>query len=253
MKYYADLTKDKKRVETFKKVIRDNVHGIVYDLGTGSGILASFASENSTKIYALEYNPFVIKKTLKNLEKYDNIELIETDASTFEFKEKPDVVICEMLDTALIDEEQVPVINNVLNYIKEDTLFIPKAVINTIQLISADIKHITYYENDKPKYRELSEEKEYQNVSFSKYIEPSYKTSIKIKTTSSGKLDAVKLKTYTILSNEICLEPTPMLNPPLLLPVNNIDIKKDEEIIVELSYVMGGGLNTIHTNIRRST
>ena len=252
MKYYHDLTKDKKRVEAFKKIIQDNVHGIVYDLGTGSGILASFASENALKVYALEYNPFIIKNTLKNFEKYDNIELIETDASTFEFKEKPDVVICEMLDTALIDEEQVPVINNVLKYSKKDTLFIPEAVINTIQIIDSGVKYVTYYENNKPEYKELSEEIKYQKISFNNHIDPSFKTSIKIRTTASGNLNSIKLTTYTILSDDTCLEPTPMLNPPLLLPINNINIKKDEELIVELNYVMGGGLNTIHANIRRN-
>ena len=112
MTYYDDLTKDKKRVNSFKRAIYEKTSGITYDLGTGSGILAQLAANHAKKVYALEQNPFIIKSTKKNLSKYDNIELIKTDASRYEFPEKADTIICEMLDTALIDEEQVPVINN---------------------------------------------------------------------------------------------------------------------------------------------
>ena len=111
MTYYDDLTKDEKRVSVFKEAIIQKAHGITYDLGTGSGIMASFASPYAKKVYAFEINPLVIKRYSENLLKnFDNIILIEADLTTYNYNEKPDVVICEMLDTALIDEEQVPVI-----------------------------------------------------------------------------------------------------------------------------------------------
>ena len=46
MTYYDDLVNDKKRVSAFKKAIDAKANGITYDLGTGSGILATIASEN---------------------------------------------------------------------------------------------------------------------------------------------------------------------------------------------------------------
>ena len=42
-----------------------------------------------------------------------------------------------------------------------------------------------------------------------------------------------------------------MLNPPLLIPVDEIDVTAGEKIIININYVMGGGLNNIQANIRR--
>ncbi len=251
MTYYDDLINDNKRVESFKKAINRLSHGVVYDLGTGSGILAQFASNNAIKVFAIEQNPFILKHTKENFSENKNIKLIETDATQYVFTEKPDVIICEMLDTALIDEEQVPVINNAHKYITDSTIFIPKAVYTTVQLISTNINHITYYEDNLPKYESLSDELKYQRVNFSELINETVEKNIKITTTNSGKINAIKLTTYTIITDDIILEPTPMLNPPLLIPVDEIDVTAGEKIIININYVMGGGLNNIQANIRR--
>lgn len=253
MTYYSDLTNDSKRVTSFKKVIQKKSHGIVYDLGTGSGILAQFASKNAKEVYAIEQNPFIIKHTKKNLSKYNNIELIVTDATNYKFPKEADVIICEMLDTALIDEEQVPVINNAHKYIKDDTIFIPKSVYTTIELISTNINHITYYEDNFPEYISLSDEVKYHDVSFLQPIEELVVKEVSLKVKNEGKLNAIKLTTYTVLSDDLILEPTSMLNPPILVPVDNIIVKEDDEIILNIKYIMGGGLNTIQTSIQRNS
>ena len=68
----------------------------------------------------------------------------------------------------------------------------------------------------------------------------------------AGKINALKLTTYTILTDNIILEPTPMLNPPIIVPVDCMDVDVDDEIIINMEYIMGGGLNTLKTNIRRN-
>jgi predicted RNA methylase len=42
-----------------------------------------------------------------------------------------------------------------------------------------------------------------------------------------------------------------MLNPPLLIPTNQLNMKKDENIFVNLKYTMGGGLDTIRVSVER--
>jgi predicted RNA methylase len=59
------------------------------------------------------------------------------------------------------------------------------------------------------------------------------------------------ITTYTCVSEGLITGPTPMLNPPLLIPVNKINVSKGDIVIIDLKYVMGGGLNTIKANIRR--
>jgi predicted RNA methylase len=40
-----------------------------------------------------------------------------------------------------------------------------------------------------------------------------------------------------------------MFNPPLLIPTNHLSVKKGENIILNLKYFMGGGLDTIRASI----
>lgn len=251
MTYYSDLINDTKRVSTFKKAIKEVSRGIVYDLGTGSGILAIYAASFADKVYAIEQNPFILENAKKNFSVYGNIKLVETDARNYVFPETPDLIICEMLDTALIDEEQVPVINNAIKYKNDSTIFLPKGVSTSLELVSTNINHITYYENNLPSYKKLSEGIIYHNVDFSEKINDIVEKSISTTVVSDGLVNAIKLTTYTILTDEIITEPTPMLNPPLLIPVNEIDVKKGDSIQIKLKYIMGRGLNTIQTSIKR--
>lgn len=251
MTYYDDLIKDEKRVSVFKKAILEKSKGITYDLGTGSGILASFASEKANKVYALEVNPLVIQRYTKQfLEKFTNIEIIEADASEYNFTHNADVIICEMLDTALIDEEQVPVINNVHNYTKKDTIFIPHSTYDTIQVGTANINHITYKEYGDVEFKSLSDEITYNQVIFSEKINPNFKKEIPIKINDKGIINTILITTYTRVTEELITEPTPMLNPPLLIPLNEKKVNEGDVIIINLEYIMGGGLNTIKANIK---
>lgn len=252
MTYYDDLTNDKKRVNAFFKAIRRNVHGICYDLGTGSGVLAGQASKYASHVYAMELNPRIISKTRENLEHYDNVSVIHDDASKYEFKGKIDVIICEMLDTALIDEEQVPVINNVVKYTDEDTIFIPESVYSTIELINTQVMGTCYYEDSYPKYSLLSDAVRYGQIMLNRHNNPEFKEDIKIIVKSDGLLNAIKITTYTILTKDMILEPTPMLNPPLIIPIEELDVYAGDEILINLTYTMGGGLNTIQTTRKRN-
>lgn len=252
MTYYDDLENDTKRVEAFKKAINSQVHGIVYDLGTGSGILSKFASPKSEHVYAVEQNPLIVRKlTSLNLENYSNVTILVDDAITCSFKHKPDVIICEMLDTALIDEEQALVINNSHKYKKDDTIYIPEAITNTIQLINTNVAHITYNEDGHPKINNLSDEVEYMKVEFKENINLDVDMNINITPKKAGLLNAIKITTYTHLTQKLTIPPTPMLNPPLIIPLNHTkEIKPNKELTINLKYKMGGGLNTIHADIR---
>ena len=65
----------------------------------------------------------------------------------YNFSKKSDLIVCEMLDTALIDEEEVPVLNHVRNYLKEDGRIIPQGIINIIELAHLERDYIHYDED----------------------------------------------------------------------------------------------------------
>ncbi len=252
MTYYDDLLKDNERLEAFRESITRCAKGIVYDLGTGSGILAEYASANADIVFAIEINKSAQKLAKSNFKKYDNITLICDDAICHEFEYEPDVVICEMLDTALIDEQQVPVINNALKYSKDSTIFIPESVYTTIELVSLEnIPYITYYEDKKPRHTTCSDKVCFDIINFNKNIDAHVNKSIEIKVTRDSQVNAIKLTTYTILPPNIIAKQSSMLNSPLIIPQECIDVKKNEIIEVNLSYIMGGGLDSIKSSIRR--
>ncbi len=254
MTYYDDLLRDNDRLDAFRESITGHANGIVYDLGTGSGILSTYASDNASSVYALEINRSAFRLARSSFKNYDNITLICDDATTHEFEYEPDVVICEMLDTALIDEQQVPVINNALKYSKNSTIFIPESVCTTIELVYLEnIPHITYYEDNIPEHTTISDATCFDVVKLNSPIDPVVDKSVNIKANIDSIVNAIKLTTYTLLPGDIMAKPSSMLNPPLIIPTNKVGIKRNETIDVNLSYIMGGGLDSIKTSIRRTS
>ncbi len=111
------------------------------------------------------------KCTRANLKELDNVEVINADATKFSFSKKADVIICEMLDTALIDEEQVPVLNSVRKYLKDNGVIIPFGILNCIEPVQVDIENICYEEDGHPKNRVLGKPNFYSRINF-KYYTP---------------------------------------------------------------------------------
>lgn len=201
------------------------------------------------KVYAIELDPFTYDYAKENIKVngFNNIEIIEGDASTYNFKEKADVVIAELLDTALIIEPQVKVMNSIIErgFLKEDVKIIPAKAISTIQLVEAKMSHI-YYDED-IKSEEVSEEVIYEEVDFHKTnpIEVSY--NIELELEKSCENLGIKLRTYTILDDKHVAGQTSMLNPPLVIPLNK---KVDKgRVKINLSYRRGGDLESIKVNL----
>src|SRR6266545_3802621 len=115
--YSYDCLLDFNRTKAFQAAIRAVVKegAIVLDAGAGTGILSFFAAEaGAKKVYAVEVDPIHCKWLRQSIEANslgDRIEVIAGDILTVPLPEAADVFICEMMDTALIDEMQVSAIN----------------------------------------------------------------------------------------------------------------------------------------------
>lgn len=114
---------DTKRTSAFKRAIKKAVWSgdIVVDAGSGTGVLAMFAADaGAKKVYALELdenNAKVLQGIFAANGYGDRIEVIQGDATTLKLPENVDVIVCEMIATGLIEELQVPVMNNMLRYV----------------------------------------------------------------------------------------------------------------------------------------
>ncbi len=155
------------------------------------------------------------------------------------------------MDTALIDEEQVPVLNSVRKFLKKNGDIIPCAVFNGLEAIHLKNNHPIYQDGESANYELRSKLLIYDIIDFKKHIKENVKYQINIPINTAGPVSGIKITTFTLLTPQLICGPTPMLNPPLLIPTNQINMKKGENIIVNLEYTMGGGLDTLRASIRR--
>ncbi len=251
--YHYNLLQDTERLSAFYEPISNNEWDVVYDLGTGSGILSYFAAHTSNFIFAFEKNPKSSECAQKNLEKWPNVQVINSDIMDFEFTQKADLIICEMLDTALIDEEQIPVLNKALNYLKPSGTVIPFGVLNGAEPIFMQTPRICYQDVDDinfPKYQNMGNLVIFNKIIFEPSMEEQVNVDIEFTISIPGKINALKLTSFTLIEPNLICGPTPMLNPPLFVPIEEIDLNKNEKLKLNLSYVMGGGLDTIRTKVK---
>jgi predicted RNA methylase len=252
--YHLNLLSDKERVVAFQEAIKEKAKGTVYDIGAGCGILSILAAPYADFIYAVEIDHTAAKLAESNLKSFDNVLVINKDAREVIFPQKADLIICEMLDTALIDEEQVPVLNSILKYLKKDGEIIPEKILNSAEAIEMDREHICYEDNEageKPNYEVMSNFVIYSEIDFKNEIEENVEADIKFKVSKKGSISGVKITTFTILTEHLICGPTPMLNPPLLIPTEKINVDIGDTIKINLIYKMGGGLDSIRTRIEK--
>jgi len=254
--YHFNLLCDEERLNAFNEAIIETAKGTVYDIGAGCGILSILASYYSNTVYSVEIDPLSSKFAEYNFKPFKNIFLINKDAKEVIFPNKADLIICEMLDTALIDEEQVPVLNSILKCLKKDGKVIPCKVINGAEAVNFDRNSICYEDlssNQKPSYELMSNLVIYNQINFKKMIETNLETVIKFKILKDGWVNGIKITTFTLLTENIICGPTPMLNPPLFIPIEKIKVNMGDIIKIRLEYEMGGGLNSIRTRVESTS
>ena len=66
-----------------------NTNDTVYDIGAGSGIIASQLAGVSKQVIAVEFEPQTVEILRRNMKQYENVEVVEGDALTLPFPDTP--------------------------------------------------------------------------------------------------------------------------------------------------------------------
>lgn len=261
--YHSNLFKDKERLSGFYEGILEYaeyfddlkndeglINKVVYDLGCGSGVLTYFAALYFQGIIGFEKESKISSYADENLKDYDNVLIINEDVLNLEGLNKADILICEMLDTALIDEEEVLALNHFLDFKEDNAIVIPKEVVNFAEPLNMDRFNICWEDNDsKPNYEILGPSIIYSQIDLNERIDEDFTTNIELTFYKNGIFNGIKITTVTLITDNIVLGPTPMFNPPLLIPVEEVNVSKGDIINLKLSYKMGGGIESIETLI----
>ena len=245
--YHFDLLKDTDRLSAFFEAIEDygGNTDLAYDLGCGSGILSYFLNSHFDNTISLEIDRQAYECACENLNSFENIEVINSDVLDYEFTKKADLIVCEMLDTALIDEEEVPVLNYAKKFLKDDGIIIPQAIINTVELVNLERHYIHWDEG--VNYESYSKPIVYSEFNFLNDINPEFEADLSLKSDKSGIINGLKITSYTKLNENLIVGPLPMLNPPLLIPLDEKTVNVNDLINIKLKYIMGNGIGSIKT------
>ncbi len=131
----VSLLSQKTRIEKFaqalERIIKPDM--TVADIGTGTGILALLAAKaGAKKITAIDVNPQSIDyaRRAAKLNGYDStIDFQIAHFSDFFPQEKYDVVICEMLSSIMLIEQQIPASLHIVdNILKPEGTLLPQSV-----------------------------------------------------------------------------------------------------------------------------
>jgi predicted RNA methylase len=124
-------------------------------------------------------------------------------------------------------------------------------VFNGVEAVHVNIAHPSYQEGRTPQHELMSRLIIYDQIDFKKYIKENVAFRIPISINKQGTVSGIKITTFTLLTPQLICGPTPMMNPPLLIPTNKLKVRNGENIILNLEYSMGGGLDTIRASIER--
>ena len=133
MLHAASLLGQRSRLDKFRQAINEVVRegDYVVEIGTGSGVLAILAAKaGAARVSAVEVNAESLqyaKRAAKMNGVEQVIDFIEGSFSDFAPDAKADVVICEMLSSMMLVEQQIPASFHATNMIlKPDGVLLPQ-------------------------------------------------------------------------------------------------------------------------------
>lgn len=253
---------DGKRSHAFQAAIENTVKkgDIVLDAGTGSGILALFAARaGAKKVYAIEVDEeaaLLAETSIQANPEGKKIEIVKADVRSFRLKKPVDVLLMELLDTGLITEGQAPTLNALRQnkVIDTHTKLVPRAVNCAVELVEYDNLFYGFHmplimqsrnsEVDERVKKYLSPKAVYKSVDFSALIDTHVNETVKLKVTTRGILNGIRLSTETMLTPHLSLWETSDMNMPVVIPLEPRKVKKGEEIGLNIQYDMGKGYDS---------
>lgn len=256
---------DERRTIAFRDAINHTVRvgDVVVDMGTGSGILAMLAADaGAQRIYAIEWdekNIVTLQKTFDTNGYALKIVLLNGDVRTATLPEKVDVIIGEMIATALIEEFQIPAMNNLLKFGKKGCRVLLESMENYADLVYNNDKFygktlpIIRYEYPREKNlksKPLTQKIMYHHTDFTTIITNArIETEMAFEICRGGVINSLRLSSRTIFYDGSTFDGSFAYCYPIILPINSHKVSKGDKVCVHLSYNMCEGFRTLRYSV----
>jgi predicted RNA methylase len=263
--------KDEARTLAFRDAIRAVVRpgDVVVDVGAGTGILSFFAAEaGAAAVYAVEIDPVSVEALRRsvalNPELAGRVHVVQGDAAVVALP-RADVVVAEIIETGLLDEQQVPVLNALRRrgVVAASTRVLPHRYETTLQLVTTDHRYygfaIAAPKHEWPFYatgpgwhatpiEAVSDVVTVMSADFTAgMIGEDVAGEIRLSVDPSAQINGVRLAGRLHLSRGRTLGPTQAVNGDKVLPIPPVSGRA--AVTLTWRYRMGAGLGSLELGV----
>ncbi|MBC8078441.1 MAG: 50S ribosomal protein L11 methyltransferase [Chloroflexales bacterium] len=244
---------------------------VVLDAGAGTGILSFFAAQaGASKVYAVEMDPLLavyLRRSVSANGLESIIEVVQGDVQQAALPPGVDVVICEMMDTGLMDEQQIPVINSLVarGVIAAHTQVIPNRYETFIELGWTDFRYYGFtILTPKHQWSDFVGgssgwlASEFQPLttptplgSFDLTRQNNRTVDVRVSAVAlgEGEANAVRISGRAHLAEGIVLGATKAVNGNKLMPTAPLPLAEGQELTLAIHYEMGGSLGSLRVEV----
>jgi len=268
--YHYQMLSDKNRMDAFTAAIADVVlssHRVV-DLGSGTGVLSYNAAQKGANVQSVEYNPAMVDCSRQLIAKnptVGNVEVIHANAAEWMSDEPVDVVICEMLHSALIREKQVEVISRFrdehFKRFGKTPVFMPTATLLAVQPVLQDYDFAgfhapvplfedAYAKNDS--LIQVCDPHVYKMVDYNDVALDPIEGDLEFEIQQDCKTNALRFITKSILSMDLVTgKTTDWYNQHMVFPLDGeIKLKAASKMRIKFNYAPGDSIEKLQKSIQ---
>lgn len=258
--------RDRVRTEALRAEIETLVRpgDRVLDIGAGSGILGLLALRaGAAHVFAVEADPTLSRylgETFAANGYGDRATVLQGDARTIDLP-TADVVVAELIETGLMSELQVPVMNTLhrRGVVDHRTRFAPHGYRTAFELVHVDRsfygfeirgeRHEWSFYGDTDTWSPVTVEPVSNKVKvweakFDQVLAEEVAVRVRFRVPRAGVVNAVRLSGEVLLRHNAPIGPCPSMNGDKVIDVPAREVAAGVAV-VDLRYVMGAGLDSL--------
>lgn len=187
--------------------------------------------------------------------------MIEGDVRNVVLPEKVDVIIAEMVATGLIEELQIPAMNNILKFAKPTVRVVLKTLENYVDLVSNkneysghkfNVIRYEYPDIKSLKAKPLTDRVMYRKIDFSTINnDNAVELETELTALKDGIINGLRISSKTTFYHGVTFDSSFAYCYPVILPLRDMVVKKGDRCLISLSYRMCEGFDKLKYAVTR--
>ena len=268
--YHHHMLGDDARTSAFKLALQLTVPqgGRVLEFGSGTGVLSYFAAQRASQVTAVEFNPALVHSSREFLALNgvaNIVTVVHGDAAQYLPEEPVDVVVCEMLHSALLREKQLSVIDafkaRYAARFGQLPRFVPEATLLGVQPLQQDYDYHGYTAavplfqdsaSTSPRSHEMAAPVCYATIDYQEAFTSTFTHTVRVVAQNTGTINAMRFITQNLLA--VLPQEGRSVdwnNQHLVLPLKSpISVQAGTSVDIHFSYHAGHSIEELSASLR---